>query len=185
MTAYIKRWMNTSVTMLSMPSIRLDVPNLDGFPDTADKTFWTNAMSWTGSAQIGPPICREDAQLLWCMFYIKKNIFRHADEGCVYHLMSLSTVLTLWSNWRAGRSRIFHTEMHTSNISLQQKMRKWEHWHYYMWKKFMYCDAGIIANCSASQQMCQNKRRWRSNNACVEQEVIEWCSKHNGCLGKG
>lgn len=55
-----KRKMNTSVTMLSMPSMRLDVPNLDGFPDTADKTFWTNARSWMGSAQIGPPSYREE-----------------------------------------------------------------------------------------------------------------------------
>ena len=46
--------------MLSMPSMRLDVPNLDGFPDTADKTFWTKARSWMGSAQIGPPSYRQD-----------------------------------------------------------------------------------------------------------------------------
>lgn len=54
--------MNTSVTMLSMPSMRLDVPNRDGFPDTADKTFWTNATSWIGSAQMGPPSCRKHRQ---------------------------------------------------------------------------------------------------------------------------
>lgn len=53
--------MNTSVTMLSMPSIRFDVPNLEGLPDTADKTFWTNTKSWMGSAQIGPPSYRKNA----------------------------------------------------------------------------------------------------------------------------
>lgn len=57
-SVYIKRKTCTSVTMLSMPSIRLEVPNRDGFPDTADKTFWTNAKSWMGSAHIGPPSYR-------------------------------------------------------------------------------------------------------------------------------
>lgn len=33
------RKINTSVTMLSMPSMRLDVPKRHGFADTADKTF--------------------------------------------------------------------------------------------------------------------------------------------------
>lgn len=63
------KWkMNTSVTMLSMPSMRLDVPNRDGFPDTADKTLWTNAKSWMASAHRGPPSYRrtdtEDRQFL-------------------------------------------------------------------------------------------------------------------------
>lgn len=57
----------TSVTMLSTPSIRLDVPNRDGFPDTEDKTFWTNGKSWMGSAQIGPPSYRERRdRFSWC-----------------------------------------------------------------------------------------------------------------------
>lgn len=56
--AYISRKINTSVTILSTPSMRLDVPKRPGFADTADKTFWTKVKSWIGSAQRGPPSCR-------------------------------------------------------------------------------------------------------------------------------
>lgn len=85
---YPARWtaparkINTSVTMLSMPSMRLDVPKRHGFADTADKTFGTKARSWIGSAHRGPPSCRTtEAAFHHIKYGLHRYHFCSPDKG--------------------------------------------------------------------------------------------------------
>lgn len=101
---------DTSVTMLSIPWIRFDVPNRDGFPDTADRTFWTNAESWIGSAQMGPPSYTGNRHTRYVSGSRIKSCLSKTTRGDVSDLMSLSAVLALGSDRRTCGGRILHPE---------------------------------------------------------------------------